>query len=211
MKLAVAPAITEAMVDTAFRATAALGRSPLAMGFRKGDFVVYPTHGVGRVDKVGVEDVAGHLLNLIQISFAENRMVLRVPLAKARMSGLRELASPEAFADVLVTLAGRPRQSRLLWAKRAQAYQIRINSGDINVLAEVVRDLQTAPGGSTASFSQRNLFELALDRLAAEFAAVAQIEKSTAIERLMQAMQRSPGPLEVIEAVDPVEPEEEVA
>jgi CarD family transcriptional regulator len=178
------------MVDTAFRATAELGQAPSTNGFLKGDFVVYPTHGVGKVDRVGMEVVAGHLLDLIQISFSENRMILRVPLAKARGAGLRALSTKAAFDEVVITLAGRPRQSRLLWAKRAQAYQARINSGDVHVLAEVVRDLQTAPGGSNSSFSQRNLFELALDRLAAEFAVVAQCDKASATERLMQAMQR---------------------
>jgi CarD family transcriptional regulator len=188
------------MVETAFRATADLDRVDLAraeagemsetMGFQQGDFVVYPTHGVGRVDRVGVEVVAGHLLNLIQISFSENRMILRVPLAKAHGAGLRALSTVEMFAEVLITLAGRPRQSRLLWAKRAQAYQARINSGDVHVLAEVVRDLQTAPGGSNASFSQRNLFEMALERLAAEFAVVSQSDKTQATELLVQAMQR---------------------
>jgi CarD family transcriptional regulator len=188
------------MVDTAYRATAGLttvepsaedlATGSAMTGFLQGDFVVYPTHGVGRVDRVGTEMVAGHSLDLIQISFAENRMILRVPLAKARGAGLRKLSTPEAFAAILVTLAGRPRQSRLLWAKRAQAYQARINSGDVQVLAEVVRDLQTAPGGSNSSFSQRNLFELALERLAAEFAVVARTDKVAATEVLMQAMQR---------------------
>jgi CarD family transcriptional regulator len=188
--VALSPALTEAMVQTAFRATAALDESDRNLGFMQGDFVVYPTHGVGRVDRVGLEEVAGHRLHLIQISFSENRMILRVPLAKARAAGLRVLASGADMATVLTTLAGRPRQSRLLWAKRAQAYQARINSGDIQVLAEVVRDLQSAPGGSNSSYSQRNLFELALDRLAGEFAAVAQIDKASAITSLMDAMQR---------------------
>jgi CarD family transcriptional regulator len=183
------------MVETAFRVTADLGSGDAiepvdTLGFQQGDFVVYPTHGVGRVDRVGLEIVAGHRLHLIQISFSENRMILRVPLAKAQGAGLRALSTTAVFAEVLITLAGRPRQSRLLWAKRAQAYQARINSGDVQVLAEVVRDLQTAPGGASSSFSQRNLFELALERLAAEFAVVSNSDKVSATDRLMQAMQR---------------------
>lgn len=116
-------------------------------------------------------------------------MTLRIPVVKARASGLRKLATPEALNEVLATLHGRPRTSRLMWAKRAQEYQARINSGDIRALAAVVRDLQSAPDGSGASFSQRNLFEVALDRLAAEFAAVAQTDKSAAVVRLTEALQ----------------------
>ncbi len=189
--MAGATPITTAMVDAAFRATAAQAKTPSAESFRKGDFVVYPTHGVGRVDRVGTEMVAGHRLNLIQISFADNRMTLRIPAVKARVAGLRKLAQPEALAEALVTLQGRPRSSRLMWAKRAQEYQNKINSGDLNALAEVVRDLQSGPDGSGASFSQRNLFEVAIDRLAAEFAAVSKTDKQSAVVRLTEAMQQA--------------------
>ena len=134
--------------------------------------MVYPAHGVGKVDRIGTEVIAGHRLNLIQVSFAENRMTLRIPAAQARVAGLRKLATPEAVAQALATLRGRPRVSRLMWAKRAQEYLAKINSGDLHALAEVVRDLQAAGDGSGSSFSQRNLFELAVDRLAAEFAVV---------------------------------------
>lgn len=187
------------MVDAAFRATAAQAKPPGADAFREGDFVVYPTHGVGRVDRVGPEEMAGHRLNVIQISFAENRMTLRIPIVKARVAGLRKLATREALEDVLVTLQGRQRVSRLIWAKRAQEYQTKINSGNIRALAQVVRDLQSAPDGSGPAFSRRNLFELAIDRLAAEFAAVAQTDKSSAMERLNQALQQGRA-VEVVQA-----------
>jgi CarD family transcriptional regulator len=176
------------MVDAAFGATAVQAKPQDADPFRKGDFVVYPAHGVGKVDRVGSEEIAGHRLNLIQISFAENRMTLRVPVAQARAAGLRKLATPKALEDVLTTLRGRPRVSRLMWAKRAQEYLAKINSGDLRSLAEVARDLQSAGDGSGSSFSQRNLFELAIDRLAAEFAAVARTDKAAALSRLTQVM-----------------------
>jgi CarD family transcriptional regulator len=179
------------MVNAAFDATAAQTRPQDADPFRKGDFVVYPAHGVGKVDRVGSEMIAGHRLNLVQISFAENRMTLRVPVAQARAAGLRKLASQEALDEAMVTLRGRPRVSRLMWAKRAQEYQAKINSGDLRSLAEVVRDLQSSGDGSGSSFSQRNLFELAIDRLAAEFAAVGRTEKTEALERLSQVLQQS--------------------
>lgn len=180
--------MTAAMVTAALEATALKVKPKDADPFRKGDAVVYPAHGVGRIDRVGFEEIAGHRLNLIHISFDENQMTLRVPVAQARSAGLRKLASRQQLADALITLGGRPRASRLMWAKRAQEYLAKINSGEIGALAEVVRDLQTAADGSGSSFSQRNLFELALDRLASEFAAVGRTAKAEAVEQINQAL-----------------------
>ena len=180
--------MTEAMVTAALQATASKIKPRDTDPFRKGDAVVYPAHGVGRIDRVGFEEIAGHRLNLIHISFDENQMTLRVPVAQARAAGLRKLASRKELGDALAKLKGRPRASRLMWAKRAQEYLAKINSGDPVALAEVVRDLQAAGDGSGSSFSQRNLFELALDRLAAEVAAVNRTAKVEAVERLNQAL-----------------------
>jgi CarD family transcriptional regulator len=182
-------AVTFAMVDAAYGATAAQAKPEDADPFGEGDFVVYPTHGVGKVDRVGSEKIAGHQLDFIYISFEENRMTLRVPVAQARSSGLRKLASPEAMADVLRILGGRPRVSRLMWAKRAQEFLAKINSGDLKMLAEVVRDLHTSAGGAGPSFSQRNLFELAVDRLAGEFAGVSQTDKADALAKLTETLE----------------------
>ena len=115
-------------------------------------------------------------------------MTLRVPVAQARAAGLRKLAGQKELAQVLAILSSRPRVSRLMWAKRAQEYLAKINSGDLAALAEVVRDLQASGDGSGSSFSQRNLFELALDRLATEFAAVNRTDKAGAIGQLMQTL-----------------------
>jgi CarD family transcriptional regulator len=180
--------MTDAMVTAALKATASKIKPTDADPFRKGDAVVYPAHGVGRIDRVGFEEIAGHRLNLIHISFDENQMTLRVPVAQARAAGLRKLASRKQLAEALARVRGRPRASRLMWAKRAQEYLTKINSGDLASLAEVVRDLQSAGDGSGSSFSQRNLFELALDRLAAEFAAVNQTAKVDAVAQLNQAL-----------------------
>jgi CarD family transcriptional regulator len=187
-KVAASTVVTRAMVDAAFGATAAQVKPQDTDPFRKGDYVVYPAHGVGKVDRVGSEVIAGHRLNLIQVSFAENRMTLRIPAAQARAAGLRKLATQEALNQALATLRGRPRVSRLMWAKRAQEYLAKINSGDLHALAEVVRDLQAAGDGSGSSFSQRNLFELAMDRLAAEVAAISHTEKAGALDRITQAL-----------------------
>ncbi len=186
-KLAAAE-LTTAMVAAAFGATAAEPRQPDDDPFRKGDFVVYPTHGVGKIDKIGCEEIGGHKLDLITISFDENKMTLRVPVAHARVTGLRKLATPEAMEQAVMILTGRPKVSRLMWAKRAQEFQAKINSGDLKMVAEVCRDLQTAANGSAPSYSQRNLFELAIDRLAGEFAGVVGTDKADAVVRLTQKL-----------------------
>ncbi len=156
-----------------------------AENFVAGDHVVYPTHGVGKVDRIAVEEIAGHTLELICITFDENRMTLRVPTNKARTAGLRKLASKKQFDDVLAVLKGRARIKRTMWSRRAQEYEAKINSGDPAAIAEVVRDLHRNAGQPDQSFSERQIYESALDRLAAEYAALEQLEKSAAIEKLI--------------------------
>nr|WP_294503541.1 CarD family transcriptional regulator [uncultured Rhodopila sp.] len=180
--------ITTAMVHAAFGKTAAQVSARDDDPFSAGEFVVYPTHGVGKVDRIGSEEIGGHKLDLIYISFDENKMTLRVPVAQARVTGLRKLSTKQAMDQALTILAGRPRTSRLMWAKRAQEFQAKINSGDLKSVAEVVRDLQSAANGSAPSYSQRNLFELAIDRLAGEFAGVTGTDKADAIIRLTRAL-----------------------
>jgi CarD family transcriptional regulator len=153
--------------------------------FVDGDFVVYPTHGVGKVERIATEEIAGHKLELIHITFDENRMTLRVPTNKARTAGLRKLASPKQFDEVLATLKGRARIKRTMWSRRAQEYEAKINSGDPSAIAEVVRDLHRNAGQPDQSFSERQIYESALDRLAAEYAALEKVDKPTAIERLI--------------------------
>jgi CarD family transcriptional regulator len=153
--------------------------------FADGDFVVYPTHGVGKVERIATEEIAGHRLELIHITFDENRMTLRVPTNKARTAGLRKLASRKQFDEVLATLKGRARIKRTMWSRRAQEYEAKINSGDPSAIAEVVRDLHRNAGQPDQSFSERQIYESALDRLAAEYAALEQVDKPTAIERLI--------------------------
>lgn len=185
--------ITAAMVNAALGATAAQPMPDGALTFDVGDLVVYPAHGVGRVDRVGVEELAGHKLHLIQISFQENRMTLRVPVAQARVTGLRKIGTAEAMDEVLTILGGRSRTSRMIWAKRGQEYLAKINSGDLKQLAEVVRDLRGSGDGAGTSYSQRNLFELGIDRLAGEFGAATGIDKAAAMQRLLDALQATRG------------------
>jgi CarD family transcriptional regulator len=152
--------------------------------FAEGDHVVYPTHGVGKVEKIAVEDIAGHRLELIHITFEENRMTLRVPVAKARSAGLRKLATRKLFDDALAVLKGRARIKRTMWSRRAQEYEAKINSGDPMAIAEVVRDLHRNAGQPDQSFSERQIYEAAMDRLAAELAALDKTDKPTAAGKL---------------------------
>jgi CarD family transcriptional regulator len=152
--------------------------------FAEGDHVVYPTHGVGKVDRIATEEIAGHKLELIHITFEENRMTLRVPVAKARSAGLRKLATRKMFDEALGVLKGRARVKRTMWSRRAQEYEAKINSGDPLAIAEVVRDLHRNAGQPDQSFSERQIYEAAMDRLAAELAALDQTDKNTAAVKL---------------------------
>ncbi len=152
--------------------------------FAEGDHVVYPTHGVGRVEKIAVEEIAGHKLELIHITFEENRMTLRVPVSKARSAGLRKLATRKLFDEALAVLKGKARIKRTMWSRRAEEYEAKINSGDPLAIAEVVRDLHRNAGQPDQSFSERQIYEAAMDRLAAELAALDETDKLTAVTKL---------------------------
>jgi CarD family transcriptional regulator len=152
--------------------------------FKAGDHVVYPTHGVGTVQGIEEMPVAGMSLKVIVVTFDENRMTLRVPVGKAASSGLRKLATNEAMTEALETLRGRARIKRTMWSRRAQEYEAKINSGDPIAIAEVVRDLHRNAGQPDQSFSERQIYEQALDRLAAELAAIDRTDKTTASDKL---------------------------
>ncbi len=154
--------------------------------FAEGDYVVYPTHGVGKVERIATEEIAGHKLDLIHITFEENRMTLRVPVSKARTAGLRKLATRKQFDEALALLKGRARIKRTMWSRRAQEYEQKINSGDPMQIAEVVRDLHRNAGQPDQSFSERQIYEAAMDRLAAELAALDQTDKATAASKLTE-------------------------
>jgi CarD family transcriptional regulator len=162
-------------------------KPPAVKPFRKGDSVVYPTHGVGKIDWVGFEDIAGQRLQLIRITFEENQMTLRVPVAKARQTGLRNIASRSQLDKAIQVLSGRARSSRMVWIRKAKEFTAKINSGDLEQLAEVIRDLWS-PDLSAENHSRRNICESALDRVAVEFAAIHQVSKIEAITRLNQVL-----------------------
>jgi CarD family transcriptional regulator len=179
----VAPAADDAAEDS--KARPAPVRKPKEdEPFVEGDHVVYPTHGVGKVERIATEEIAGHKLELIHITFEENRMTLRVPVAKAKSAGLRKLATRKLFDEALTILKGRARIKRTMWSRRAQEYEAKINSGDPLAIAEVVRDLHRNAGQPDQSFSERQIYEAAMDRLAAELGALEQIDKNAAAAKL---------------------------
>ncbi len=153
--------------------------------FKAGDHVVYPTHGVGQVQGIETVEAAGYSLQVIVVTFEENRMTLRVPVNKASSSGLRKLAAGAAMQIALDTLKGRARIKRTMWSRRAQEYEAKINSGDPLQIAEVVRDLHRNAGQPDQSFSERQIYEQALDRLAAEVAAIDATDKAGAIDKIL--------------------------
>lgn len=154
------------------------------LAFKEGDFVVYPTHGVGKVVGIETQEIAGHKLQLFVIGFDHDRMTLRVPTTKAKTSGLRKLSSRKIMDGAITTLKGRARVKRTMWSRRAQEYEAKINSGDPVSIAEVVRDLHRNVGQPDQSFSERQIYEAALERLALEFAAVEKIDKDKATIKL---------------------------
>ena len=154
------------------------------MPFKPGDFVVYPTHGVGKVVSIEIQEIAGHKLKLFVISFDRDRMTLRVPVSKATTSGLRKLSSRKKMDNAMETLKARARVKRTMWSRRAQEYEAKINSGDPVSIAEVVRDLFRNSDQHEQSYSERQIYQSALDRLAREFAAVDKVSEEKAIQKL---------------------------
>src|SRR3989344_2228203 len=152
--------------------------------FSVGDHVVYPAHGVGQVQGIETQEVAGLKLEVYVITFDHEKMTLRVPTAKAKTAGLRSLAETGVVSKALTTLKGRARVKRTMWSRRAQEYEAKINSGDLISIAEVVRDLHRAESQPEQSYSERQLYESALDRMAREVAAANKIDKDAAVELL---------------------------
>ncbi len=159
-----------------------------AIEFGAADYVVYPTHGVGRVMGVEKQEISGHILELIIIKFEKDRMTLRVPVGKAQASGLRKLSSRKMMDTALATLKGRSRVKRTMWSRRAQEYEAKINSGDPVSIAEVVRDLHRNPDQPDQSYSERQMYQAALDRLVRELAAVEKIDETAAAHKLEELL-----------------------
>ena len=155
-----------------------------ASEFRPNDFVVYPAHGVGQIVSIEEQEIAGLKLELFVISFAKDKMTLRVPTHKALDIGMRSLSTPDVVNRAMSTLKGKPKVKRAMWSRRAQEYEQKINSGDLISIAEVVRDLHRADDQREQSYSERQLYEAALERLTREVAAVSGSDQVTAAKKV---------------------------
>ena len=156
-------------------------KSVQRLGFKTGEYVVYPAHGVGMITSIDEQEVAGLKLELFVISFEQDKLTLRVPTAKIKSVGMRKLAEEDVVKKSLDTVTGRARVKRTMWSRRAQEYEAKINSGCLVSLAEVVRDLHRSDSQPEQSYSERQLYESALDRMAREVAAIEKIDRDAAV------------------------------
>jgi CarD family transcriptional regulator len=161
-------------------------------GFKTNEFVVYPAHGVGQILAIEEQEIAGARLELFVINFMKDKMTLRVPTAKVANVGMRKLSEPVLVKRALETLKGRARVKRTMWSRRAQEYEAKINSGDIVAIAEVVRDLYRSESQPEQSYSERQLYEAALDRLSREIAVVQHVTETEAVKEIESQLAKSP-------------------
>ena len=160
-------------------------------GFRTNEYVVYPAHGVGRIVSIEEQEIAGAKLELFVINFEKDKMTLRVPTAKLTIVGMRKLSEEKIVKKALGTLKGKARVKRTMWSRRAQEYEAKINSGDLISIAEVVRDLYRSESQPEQSYSERQLYEAALDRMAREIAVVEKLDERGAVQRITEVLAKS--------------------
>lgn len=152
--------------------------------FNTGDYVVYPAHGVGQIQDIETHNISGLEIKLYSISFEKDRMRLKVPVMKAQEAGLRKLSTEDRIGDAIKTLQGRARIRRTMWSRRAQEYETKINSGDPVCIAEVLRDLKRSNDETEQSYSERQIYQSAMERLAREVAAIEEISEMQATEQI---------------------------
>jgi CarD family transcriptional regulator len=162
------------------------------LGFKTGEYVVYPAHGVGMIVSIEEQEVAGLTLELFVISFEQDKLTLRVPVAKIKSVGMRKLAEEDMVSQALTTVTGRARVKRTMWSRRAQEYEAKINSGDLIAISEVVRDLYRSEEQPEQSYSERQLFEQAMDRMSREIGAVNKLTLTEAVQLIEKNLAKSP-------------------
>jgi CarD family transcriptional regulator len=177
----------------AVQAKPAADKKPVSQrhGFKTNEWIVYPAHGVGRIVAIEEQEIAGLSLELFVITFDKDKMTLRVPTGKSQSVGMRKLAEEPTVKRALETLKGRARIKRTMWSRRAQEYEAKINSGDLIAIAEVVRDLYRSENQPEQSYSERQLYEAALDRMAREIAAVEKLDERGAVQRVTEILAKS--------------------
>ena len=174
-------------------AAAAAAKKPVHQrhGFKVSEWIVYPAHGVGRIVAIEEQEIAGISLELFVITFEKDKMTLRVPTGKSESVGMRKLAEEPTVKKAIETLKGRARVKRTMWSRRAQEYEAKINSGDLIAIAEVVRDLYRSESQPEQSYSERQLYEAALDRMAREIVVVEKLDERGAVQRITEVLAKS--------------------
>lgn len=180
------------------------------MEFGVGDRVVYPAHGVGRITGKETQLLGGHELKLYVIAFEKDKMTLRVPVTRAKISGLRALSTGKNMEEALLTLKGRAKPGRGMWSRRAQEYEAKINSGNVVSIAEVVRDLHKNVDDPDRSYSERMIYESALTRLAGEYAAIHKMDVKLSTEHLVTVLKSGRNKKKLVELVASNEEMDEV-
>lgn len=202
---AVAPALRPAMAGPVVATPA-----PKKLSFKIGELVVYPAHGVGRIVQIEEQEIAGAKLELYIVDFDKEKLRLKVPTGRAEQKGMRRLSDKGQIDQALKVLKGRARIKRTMWSRRAQEYDAKINSGDLIAVAEVVRDLYRSERQPEQSYSERQLFEQALERMAREIAAVKKIDDDQAVKELEEFLSKNAkrGPVPGEKAEDDVAADE---
>jgi CarD family transcriptional regulator len=167
-------------------------KSVQRLGFKTGEYIVYPAHGVGLITAIEEQEVAGLTLELFVISFEQDKLTLRVPVSKIKSVGMRKLAEEDMVKKALETVTGRARVKRTMWSRRAQEYEAKINSGDLISISEVVRDLFRSENQPEQSYSERQLYEAALDRMAREISAVNKISTTESVVLIEKNLAKGP-------------------
>ena len=156
--------------------------------FNSGEYVVYPTQGVGKVTNITKQTIAGHELELLVVNFDKDKMTLRVPMAKLDQVGIRKISDETTMKEALATLKGKPRVKKIMWSRRAQEYENKINSGNPVAVAEVIRDLHRSENLAEQSYSERQIYEQALNRLSSEYAVCNSITQEEATKQLVEVL-----------------------
>ncbi len=192
---ATAPATPKALAEKAMQQRQMINaqKKPVSQrhGFKTNEFIVYPAHGVGRIVGIEEQEIAGMSLELFVITFDKEKLTLRVPTGKLATVGMRKLADENVVKKAMETLKGRARVKRTMWSRRAQEYVAKINSGDLVSIAEVVRDLFRSEAQPEQSYSERQLYEDALDRMSREIAAVDKLDDRGAVQRITEVLSKS--------------------
>lgn len=190
VKPAAPKAVAKPVMQLVEKKAAPVAKQAEKKGFAVGDYVVYPTHGVGRITGIEVEVIGEYELKVFVIAFEKDKMILRVPVGRAATAGLRGISGSEDITRALTTLKGRAKTARGMWSRRAQEYEAKINSGNIVQIAEVVRDLHKNVDQSERSYSERMIYETAMNRLTGEVAAFDKVDTLSAHEKLIKVLKK---------------------